>query len=135
MFCKNCGKQIEDKIEFCPYCGTATEDSNPVAPVTTDESFADGANNTTVSANPDKKSKKINIYAIIGFVLSICSWFFAIFINYHEYVCTAIGAASLALCIVGVVFAEKKNYNLKGVSIAGLVISTVAVVLWPLTLL
>ena len=24
MYCKNCGKEIEDKVKFCPNCGTAT---------------------------------------------------------------------------------------------------------------
>jgi hypothetical protein len=23
MYCKNCGKQINDQMMFCPYCGTA----------------------------------------------------------------------------------------------------------------
>lgn len=31
MFCKNCGKQIDDRAAFCPHCGAAT--NNP--PVTT----------------------------------------------------------------------------------------------------
>lgn len=22
MFCKNCGKEIEENVKFCPYCGT-----------------------------------------------------------------------------------------------------------------
>ena len=25
MFCKNCGKEIDDKAVVCPYCGVQTE--------------------------------------------------------------------------------------------------------------
>ena len=28
MFCKNCGKQIEDNFKACPYCGTAVTSTN-----------------------------------------------------------------------------------------------------------
>ena len=137
MFCKNCGQQMGDDAAFCSHCGTAVVKLNPS--VTVEEDTANPTDENTVDNNTNtnnkKNDKKINICAIIGFVLSICSWFFALFIHYHEYVCTAIGAAALALSIVGIVFVEKKNYNLKGVAIAGLVIATVAVVLWPLTLL
>jgi len=28
MFCKYCGKQIDDDVKFCPYCGKAFKDSN-----------------------------------------------------------------------------------------------------------
>lgn len=45
MFCKNCGKEIDDKAAICPYCGVPT---HPEAPVAT----------------------KTNTLAIVGFVLS-----------------------------------------------------------------
>lgn len=25
MFCGKCGKKIEDKVKFCPYCGTPVD--------------------------------------------------------------------------------------------------------------
>lgn len=28
MYCRNCGKQIKDTITYCPYCGTATTETN-----------------------------------------------------------------------------------------------------------
>ena len=28
MFCGKCGKKIEDKVKFCPYCGTPVESEN-----------------------------------------------------------------------------------------------------------
>ena len=26
MYCKNCGKEINNDVEFCPYCGTSTNE-------------------------------------------------------------------------------------------------------------
>ena len=31
MFCKNCGKRIEEDVRFCPECGTAQEKAESVA--------------------------------------------------------------------------------------------------------
>ena len=30
MYCKHCGKQIEDSVKFCPACGAATDPSAPI---------------------------------------------------------------------------------------------------------
>lgn len=32
MYCKNCGKQLEDSAKFCSVCGTRTDNKAPVAP-------------------------------------------------------------------------------------------------------
>lgn len=130
---------MDNDAAFCSHCGTAAEKLNPVASVTVEEDSVNPTDDITIdnstNMNNDKNNKKTNIFAIIGFVLSICSWFFAIFINYREIVCTVIGGVAVALSVVAIVFAEKKNYNLKGLAIAGLAVAMVAVVLWPLTLL
>ena len=26
MYCKKCGKELDDEAKFCPYCGTSTRD-------------------------------------------------------------------------------------------------------------
>lgn len=31
MFCKNCGKEIDDKAAVCIYCGVATHDAPAAA--------------------------------------------------------------------------------------------------------
>ena len=46
MFCKNCGKEINENAVVCPYCGVATNEKNL------------------------KKSNENNIFALIGFILS-----------------------------------------------------------------
>lgn len=30
MFCKNCGKEIDDKAAVCPHCGVAQSEQQPI---------------------------------------------------------------------------------------------------------
>ncbi|MCD8040211.1 MAG: zinc-ribbon domain-containing protein [Clostridia bacterium] len=53
MYCKNCGKELDDKAVFCPNCGVATDNYN----------FAN-----TNTCMP--QSNQTNILAIVGFILS-----------------------------------------------------------------
>lgn len=41
MFCKNCGKEIEDDCEVCPHCGAATteQESQTDAPAPSENMF------------------------------------------------------------------------------------------------
>lgn len=139
MFCKNCGKEIDDNVAFCPNCGTAVnkpDEATPVAEVAPVAEATPVATSTNDAVTDSKaKNKKTNVYALIGFVLSICTWIVFSFLNYRVYVCTAVGGISLAFSIVGLVVAEKKNYNFKSLAIAGLIVSVVAVLFWPLTTL
>ena len=34
MYCKNCGKEINNDAEFCPYCGTSTNENNNIPNMT-----------------------------------------------------------------------------------------------------
>lgn len=53
MFCKNCGKQIDDNANFCEYCGNSTSD-NPIM-------FASENNPAS-----NKSKKKIIIISVIS---------------------------------------------------------------------
>ena len=46
MYCKNCGKEIDERAFVCPYCGVQTGNSAPAA------------------------SDQTNVLAIVGFVLA-----------------------------------------------------------------
>ena len=50
MFCKNCGKALEDNVKFCPECGTATSDQAQSTVTHT---------NGTVQGQPEQKSKLV----------------------------------------------------------------------------
>ena len=49
MYCKNCGKEIDDKATACAYCGVSTKQEQKIYYVSTE---------------------KTNAIAIVGFVLS-----------------------------------------------------------------
>lgn len=51
MFCRNCGKPIDDNAKFCPECGAATSDQAAQATVT--------HTNGTVQGQPEQKSKLV----------------------------------------------------------------------------
>ena len=55
MFCKNCGKEIDDKASVCIHCGVAV---------------------TTAGV---KDEKKVNAFGIAGFVVSLVSLYLGIY--------------------------------------------------------
>lgn len=114
MFCKNCGSEISDEAVVCPNCGVPTEKLNSAA----------------TEAQPVEK-KKTNVFAIIGFVLSLVAGVFA-FVQVIVYWIAIV--AALVLSILGIVWATKKNANLKGLAIAGVVLSAIDIVMWVILL-
>lgn len=110
MFCKNCGKEIDDNAVVCPNCGVATEKLQE-----------------TTAATQVEEKKKTNVFAIIGFILSLVTWGMVFVNTYAYWICFVAG---LVLSILGIVWAAKKNANLKGLAIAGVVLTAVSVVFW-----
>ena len=49
MFCKNCGKEIDDKAEICVYCGVSVKEAK------------------------EEEKKKTNAFGIAGFVVALLS--------------------------------------------------------------
>lgn len=96
MYCKICGSEINDQAVVCPKCGCSTKVSAEAE----------------VSA-PQKR--KLNVLCLVGFVLSLVSLFIALF--------GAVAITGLILSIVGLVQANKNNESLKGLGIAGIVVS------------
>ncbi|MCM1438867.1 MAG: zinc-ribbon domain-containing protein [Roseburia sp.] len=82
MFCKNCGKEIDDKASICIYCGVATENK----------------------ASNDGREKKLNAFGLAGFIVSLVSLWLGM------YFCIA-SIVGLALSIVGMVNAKKCRLN------------------------
>ncbi len=54
MFCKNCGKEIDDNSTFCPYCGQQINEN-------TDYYYTGNNNNNNIK----KESQVIGILAIV----------------------------------------------------------------------
>ncbi len=93
MFCKICGKEINDQAVICPHCGCQVKET--------------AIENTDV--------KKVNVLCIIGFVLSLVSLLISLV--------GIVAIAGLVLSIIGVNQASKNNQKLKGLGIAGICVS------------
>lgn len=96
MFCKNCGKEIEDGIKFCPECGAS---QNTI--------FTNKNLDTEENRNPNSVGK-INSLCIAGVVVTVLSFCF----DYYGIACYT----AFILSILGY-FQSKKN-NQKGTTIA-----------------
>lgn len=106
VFCKNCGKEIDDSAYICPHCGVKV-----------------AADETKIEKSVEA-SKKINGLGIAGFVVSLVSlWLGA-------YFCIA-SIVGLVLSIVGMCWRKKCN-SCNGLSVAGLVLGIVSLVIWAL---
>ncbi len=101
MFCKTCGQEVNDNAVICPHCGCTIKQ--------------------TTETNPQQKMRKINVLCLVGFILSLVSLFISLY-------CT-IPIAALVLSIVGVVQASKRGDGLRGLGIAGIVLSGISVIL------
>lgn len=87
MFCKYCGKEIEEDVAFCPYCGKNLQEKE----------LADNGNEAAPVQAEEKKPPKVwTVFSRIGRILGIVCFAtsFVPVLNYF----------SLMLGIVGIVF-------------------------------
>ena len=77
MFCKNCGKEIDDNASICIYCGVATGKQENV-----------------------NVEKKVNGFGIAGFVVSLLS----LWLGMYFMIASIVG---LVLSIVGMCMSKK----------------------------
>lgn len=112
MYCRNCGKEIDDEAVICVHCGIATNYQQPIV------------------AQPivEPPKKKVNVIGIVGFCISIVALglhnilFFSSSVGLMLYLFFA-SIISLILCIIGVT--QMKKSRLNGFAIAGLVLSII----------
>ena len=130
MYCKYCGKEIEEDIKFCPYCGKNLQEKQPEeAPAA-----AVPQTSSTPAQVEEKKPPKVwTVFSRIGRILGIVCFAtsFVPFLNY----------SSLMLGIVGIVFsclarkaqneeADKNSRTGLKFSIAAVVVSFVMIILF-----
>ena len=103
MFCRVCGKEINDEAVICPHCGCSVKDEPTVSK----------------SASGEKTGKS-NVMSIVGFILSLVSLLISLF--------GTVATAGLVLSIIGLVQCNQKGERLKGLAIAGLIVSIVSLI-------
>ena len=109
MFCKTCGSEINDHAIICPKCGCSTQDDKV---------------KTTNNASPEEK-KKMNIFCLIGFIFSL----FGDIVFLLSFVFAPLG---FVFSLIGIIQANKKDQSLKGLAIAGIILSAVPLLIWIL---
>lgn len=74
MYCRKCGKKIEERSKFCPFCGTSQERN-----VTSDAKLVDkGIKETVEDAKnlSDQKNQTNQVYLVVGWVCMVVSLLF-----------------------------------------------------------
>ena len=153
MFCKNCGKQIDNGVQFCPHCGMYVQSEvqqsaapaqpaqasqpsyNPQTPVANGETAYSNPNVATAQVVENKPPKVWTVFAKIGKILGIVCLSTALipYINYF----------SLSFAIAGIVFSclGRKAKNAESdkncsiglkLSIAATVVSLVMIIVYLL---
>lgn len=136
MFCRNCGKRLDDGDIICPQCGVPVNPTEQAANTTgpSENPSPDNGNNqynapnynsqqyygnqnysapySNYSSNPYAYKDRSNPIAIIGFILS----FF-------------VTVAGLVCSIIGYNRAVKEGLDNKGLALAGIIISAVSMAL------
>ena len=102
MYCSNCGKEVDDNAVVCIECGSLIKKEEVKNLTTTTE------------------KRNINILCIVGFVVSILSWFITLF--------GIVAIAGLVLSILGTVQAKRNYERLIGLGIAGIIISSACLI-------
>ena len=102
MFCKNCGKVIDDNAVVCPNCGIQVKEIK---------------SETAVSS-----VKHVNGLGIAAFVVSLLS----LWLGMYFVIASLVG---LGLSIGAMVLHNKYN-SCNGLAIAGLVLSIISTVIW-----
>lgn len=116
--CSNCGAEMQDDVKFCPACGAAQNEEQPVEQQTqAQQQPYYGQPRQSYSEQP------FPVFGLIGMIAGILGIIFV-------WIITWVG---LAMAVIGIVFssigmAQRNKNKLVGLSIAGLVCSIIAVV-------
>lgn len=111
MYCKNCGKMIDEKTDYCPHCGVAQKDesSQSIPPRAIGEKSSD------------------NTLAVLGFVISLIS----LILNFFGLV----GIAAVIISVLGLIKVETYNGKGKSMAIIGIAIGVFSIFYGLLTIM
>ena len=102
MFCRHCGKEINDNSIFCPYCGNETNGNSDHERV-----------NFGYSA---PVQRRMSTKVLVGFIVSLVGIFFA---------ALPCGIVGLIFSVLGKKEGDRSNSLEQGLAIAGIIISIV----------
>lgn len=111
MYCKKCGKQVEDGSSFCPYCGADLK-----------EQEVEVVEANVESEKPQESRGPWKVFAIVGYVLGIVGFVTSFFLIGLEFSVPGIVFSALGKKTSDENAKAKANKGLK-LSIAGTIIS------------
>ena len=103
LYCPNCGTENNDAAKHCTNCGVAFVQS-AAAPATPAAAPARGT----------------NTWALVGFIVSMV----------NIACCTWLSLPGLIFSIIGMVSAKKKNEGGWGLALAGVIVSSITLLIW-----
>ena len=114
MYCKHCGFELQEEVNYCPACGKSQLEPVQREPVNTPPE--------PVSAAPPQKP--VNLSCVVGFSLSCVSFL----LNFFGL--TAL--AGLILSVTGLRQLPVRNERGKGFAVAGIALAVVSLLVFAL---
>lgn len=108
MYCSDCGKEIEEEVQYCPHCGKNLK-----------VQACETAVERQTEMPPQNKETKMNALSIIGFVISLIS----LFLNFFGIV----GIGAVIVSVIALMQIKEKNENGKGFALTGVIVGGVSV--------
>ena len=132
MFCKYCGKSLEDDARFCPSCGSSVnrleepEQTKQAEETAVPQNSKSDIENTQSAETQSSAPRKLHVMGLVGFILSCASFL----IGFSDL--AIISVAGFIVSLIGLIQFNKnpKKYKLKGFAIAGVSIGAVGVFLF-----
>ena len=135
MFCKYCGKELDNDARFCPSCGSSVDKVEEPEKVDSIDDSATIKNSKDIDAGEERTQtcavqtptstapRKLHVLGLIGFILSCVSFL----ISFADL--GVVSVAGFIISLIGLIQFNKhpKVYKLKGFAIAGVSIGAVGV--------
>ncbi len=131
MYCPNCGKEIENNLRFCIYCGANIQESlsghelrenrlnlhsrNPRLPQKEQSQQYSTPHEPLNLTSSIKYSDICFLLGLISLILSIIAFIFSIFTSFRVYLPIAIYSISIAHGILSIIY-KNKSESIEGVS-------------------
>lgn len=122
-YCNQCGNQIQPGNSFCTGCGAPVAQTQTASYQNMSQSGQSYNQQYNYQQYQQQPVVKNDGMAIAGFIVSLVSWFFC---------CGSLSWLSLIFSIVGLNNIKKQGRAGKGFAIAGIIISSIALVIFIL---
>jgi hypothetical protein len=105
MFCKNCGKQVEDRVRFCKHCGEETGyTGNGEGPYTEPKSSIQGAGDPHFFGKEERGSQDNELSTRTALILAVLFGPFGGHCFYTGHIAIGVAKIGLSLTVLGLIY-------------------------------